>query len=252
MARRSATAVVLSHVEFDLLWEDLGVGDPPYPLEVRSHGETIAEREDLGVDVFHALSSAGLADGDDIAPELEDLFGYLNGSTLSVDALVFRPQPWRVLAAVRGGRGVLAVLNDHEVALEPIRDVVGAMAKVIGDAQPGPGEQLRLPRSVFSAAMEAYASAGYPALERALANGGVTGRATRAVTTLVEAGRGAAGQLACSGPAGRSPILSWTDTTAGRYAMAAEDVAGEPWVLVTPADGAWLTRKLAGMLAAVG
>ncbi|MBB5959145.1 hypothetical protein FHS29_005765 [Saccharothrix tamanrassetensis] len=251
MARRSATTVVLSHLEFDLLWEDLGVGDPPYPLEVDSHGETLAERDDLGVDVFRSLASAGLADGDDVAPELEELFGYLTGSTLSADALVFRPQPWRVLAAVRGGRGVLAVLNDQEVALEPIGDLVGAMARVIGDERPGPGEQLRLPRSVFSAAMQAYATAGYPALERALAVGGVTGRATRAITTLVESGRGAAGQLACTGPSGRSPVLSWTDTTAGRYAMANEDVAGEPWVLVTPADGAWLTRRLTGLLADV-
>ncbi len=242
----------MSHLEFDLLWEDLGAGDPPYPLEVPSHGETLAEREDLGVDVFHSLASAGLADGDDIAPELEDLFGFLTGSTRSVDALVFRPQPWRVLAAVRGARGVLAVLNDQEVALEPITDPVAAMARVIGDAAAGPGEQVRLPRAVFSAAMAAFAASGHGAMEHALAAGGVTGRATRGIGTLVESGRVAAGQLACTGPAGRSPVLSWTDTTSGRYAMAAETVSGEPWVLVTPADGAWLTRRMAELLADVG
>ncbi|MEJ2857296.1 MULTISPECIES: ESX secretion-associated protein EspG [unclassified Saccharothrix] len=248
MARRSGTAVVLSHVEFDLLWEDLGAGDPPYPLEVPSHGETLAERDALGAQVFRALAAAGLADGDDVAPELEELFGYLTGSTLSVDALVFRPQPWRVLAAVRGSRGVLAVLNDREVALEPITDPVPAIAKVIGDAQAGPGEQVRLPRAAFSAAVDAYATGGYAALERALAQAGVTGRATRALTTLLESGRGAAGQLAATGPGGRTPVLSWTDTTAGRYAMAAEDGAGEPWVRIAPADGPALVRHLAVLL----
>jgi len=248
MARRSATAVVLTHLEFDLLWEDLGEGDPPYPLEVASHGETLADRDDLGVDVFHSLAAAGLTDDGEVAPELEDLFGYLTTGTLSVDALVFRPRPWRVLAAMRGGRGVLAVLDDREVALEPIGDAVAALAKVVGDAPPGPGEPLRLPRAVFSAAVGAYARGGYPALERALADGGVTGRATRAVTTLVESGRSAAGQLACSGPGGRSPVLSWTDTTAGRYAMAVGQVGGEQWVELSPADGAWLTRRLADLL----
>ncbi|WP_309114793.1 ESX secretion-associated protein EspG [Saccharothrix sp.] len=248
MARRSGTAVVLSHLEFDLLWEDLGAGDPPYPLEVPSHGETMAERDALGAQVFRTLSEAGLADGDDVAPEVEDLFGYLTGSTLSVDALVFRPQPWRVLAAVRGARGVLAVLNDREVALEPITDLVPAVAKVVGDAQPGPGDQIRLPRTAFSAAVDAYATGGYAALERALAQAGITGRATRALTTLLESGRGAAGQLAGSGPGGRTPVLSWTDTTAGRYAMAAEDVAGEPWVRIAPADGAALVRHLTVLL----
>ncbi|CCH33598.1 ESX secretion-associated protein EspG [Actinosynnema sp. NPDC047251] len=251
MARRSATAVVLSHLEFDLLWEDLGVGDPPYPLEVDSHGGTAEERADLGVDVFHALASAGLAEDGGPAPELEDLFGHLTGSTLSVDALVFRPRPWRVLASVRGPRGVLAVLDDREVALEPITDAVAAMARVIGDGVPGPGEQVRLPRAVFSAAMRGYAESGHLGLERALAAGGVTGRATRAISTLAESGRVAAGQVACTGPGGRSEILSWTDTTAGRYAMATETSAGDPWVLVTPADGARLTRRLSELLAGV-
>ncbi|MEU4806071.1 ESX secretion-associated protein EspG [Actinosynnema sp. NPDC023587] len=251
MARRSTTAVVLSHLEFDLLWEDLGVGDPPYPLEVDSHGGTAAERDDLGVDVFRALEAAGLAEDGGPAPVLEDLFGYLTGSTLSVDALVFRPRPWRVLAAVRGPRGVLAVLNDREVALEPITDLVAAMSWVIGDSAPGPGEQVRLPRAVFAAAMRGYADSGHDGLERALAAGGVTGRATRAIRTLAESGRVAAGQVACTGPGGRSAILSWTDTTAGRYAMAAEQVAGEPWVSVSPADGASLARRLSELLAGV-
>jgi hypothetical protein len=248
MARRSATAVVLSHLEFDLLWEDLGTGEPPYPLEVPSHGETMDDRDALGGEVLRTLTEAGLADGEDVSAELEDLFGTLSHGTVSVDALVFRPHPWRVLATARGPRGVLAVLNDREVALEPVTDLPSAITRVIGDTPAGPGEQTRMPRSVFSAAMDAYAKSGHAALERALSQANITGRATRAITTLVDSPRKATGQLAATGPAGRSRTLSWTDTEAGRYALTTDRQLHTEWVHLTPADTPWLTRHITTLL----
>ncbi|MEU5694623.1 ESX secretion-associated protein EspG [Actinosynnema sp. NPDC020468] len=252
MARRSGNTVVLTHLEFDLLWEDLGSGDPPYPLDVPSHGRTEAERDELGVRVHASLTEAGLFRGDDVDEDLADLFGLLGTAAVSVDATVFRPTQWRVVAAKRGGRGVLAVLNDREIALEPITDLVRAMTRVVGDAPAGPGEQLRLPRAVFSAAMDSFARSGHAGLERVLTEAGVTGRAVRSITTLAGSGRTAAGQLAVSGPAGRTPVLSWTDTDVGRYAMVVEQVSGEPLVRLSPADGGWLTRRLAELLEEAG
>ncbi|WNV85862.1 ESX secretion-associated protein EspG [Umezawaea sp. Da 62-37] len=251
MARRTATGVVLSHLEFDLLWEDLGTGTPPYPLEVPSHGATEQERDALGADVLRTLTQAGLADGVDISPDLEDLFGVLAHGVLSVDALVFRPTPWRVLATARDGRGVLAVLNDHEVVLEPVTDLATAVTRVVGDAGAGPGEQVQPPRPVFSAAVDAYTESGHRGLERALAQANITGRLTRAITTLIDSPRRATGQLAATGPAGRSPVLSWTDTAAGRYAMATERTGDTEWVRISPADSAWLTRHLSTLLSQV-
>jgi hypothetical protein len=251
MARRTATGVVLTHLEFDLLWEDLGTGGLPYPLEVPSHGATEEERDALGADVLRTLTSAGLADGVDVAPELEDLFSLLAHGVLSVDALVFRPTPWRVLATSRDTRGLLAVLNEHEVVLEPVTDLATAITRVVGDATAGPGDQVQLPRSVFSAAVDAYATSGHPGLERALARANLTGRSTRAITTLVDSPRQATGQLAATGPAGRSRVLSWTDTAAGRYAMATEQSGDTEWVRISPADTAWLARHLTGLLTQV-
>jgi hypothetical protein len=251
MARRSATAVVLSHLEFDLLWEDLGTGEPPYPLEVPSHGETMDDRDALGSAVLRTLTEAGLADGEDVSPELEELFTLLAHGEVSVDALVFRPHPWRVLATSRGNRGVLAVLNDREVALEPITDLTSAITRVIGDAPAGPGEQVRMPRPVFAAAMDAYARSGHPALERTLAQAGITGRATRSITTLVDSPRRSTGQLAATGPSGRSRVLSWTETAAGRYALTTQQSPDTEWVHLSPADTAWLTRHLTTLLSQV-
>ncbi|MFJ7214833.1 ESX secretion-associated protein EspG [Amycolatopsis sp. NPDC098790] len=253
MARRTATAagVILSHLEFDLLWEDLGPGGPPpYPFDVPSHGATHAERDDLGVQVFAGLTDAGLTDGEDVDPELADLVVLLGSASLSVDALVLGDAPWRLLAAARDGAGVLAVLDDRDLVLEPVRPdgLVAAVARMVGSPEAGPGDQLRLPRAVYSAAMDAYARNGYDAFERALSTAGITGRAVRPLATLVTAERYAAGQLAATGPAGRSPVLAWFDTAAGRYAVTPEDVGGEPWVTVTPADGAWLADRLARMV----
>jgi hypothetical protein len=256
MARRTATAagVILSHPEFDLLWEDLGPGGPPpYPFDVPAHGRTHAERDDWGVRVFEGLAEAGLTDGDDVDPALADLVVLLGSPTLSVDALVLGEAPWRLLAAVRDAAGVLAVLDDRDLVLEPLRpaDLVPSVARMLGDLPPGPGDPLRLPRAAYSAAMDAYARNGYDAFERALAAAGVTGRAVRPLATLVTAERHTAGQLAATGPAGRTPVLAWFDTTAGRYAVTPEDAGGEPWVTVTPVDGDGLAGRIARLVGAV-
>ncbi|WP_439379478.1 ESX secretion-associated protein EspG [Amycolatopsis lexingtonensis] len=253
MARRTTTTagVVLSHLEFDLLWEDLGPGGPPpHPFDVAAHGRTHAERDELGVRVFAGLAEAGLTDGDDVAPELADLFTVLGSPSLSVDALVLGEAPWRLLAAVRDAAGVLAVLDERDLVLEPVRpaDVVPAVVRMLGEQPPGPGDQLRLPRAAYSEAMDAYARAGYDAFERALGAAGITGRAVRPLATLATSERYAAGQLGATGPAGRMPILAWFDTAAGRYAVTPENAGGEPWVMVIPADSTWLADRLTRML----
>ncbi|UJW31951.1 ESX secretion-associated protein EspG [Saccharothrix sp. AJ9571] len=252
MARRTSTTsgVVLSHLEFDLLWEDLADGEPPYPLEVPSHGATLPERDALGSEVFAGLEEAGLVRGEELDTELERMFEVLDRPLASVDALIFGAHSLRMLAAGDGERAVLAVLDEREVALEPLAmsHLTTAIANVIGELPAGPGEPVRVPRTAFSAAMDAYARTGYDGFERALADAGVTGRAVRAFATITGSGRTAAGQVAANGRGGRSPILSWYDTEAGRYAVTVETVNGEQLATLTPADGTWMARRLAGLL----
>ncbi|MEV7548575.1 ESX secretion-associated protein EspG [Amycolatopsis sp. NPDC089917] len=252
MARRSASTagIVLSQLEFDLLWADFGNGGAPYPLDVPSHGETLEERDELGERVFAGLAEAGFADGDELDTGIEDLFVLLGSPSLSVDALVLGEQPWRMLAAVRGAHGVLAVQDEKDLVLEPLRadGLITTVGRMLGDGVPGPGDQLRLPRSAFSAAMDGFARAGYDGFERALAGAGITGRSVRPLATMVTSARHGAGQLAVNGVRGRSPVLSWFDTEAGRYAVTHEDVGGEPWVMVTPADASWLAARLGPMI----
>lgn len=252
MARRTATerGFVLSHLEFDLLWEDLDLGKPPYPLDVPSHGATIGERDELVDKVFAELAEAGLVVDDEIHAALREPLELLARNTLSIDALVLSTESMRVLAVSDGQLAALAVLDDRELAVEPLRPdgLVGAVVAVIGDVPAGPGEPVALPREAFAAAMDGFAQRGYAGFERVLADAGITGRAVRPLATMVDANRTAAGQLAVNAAGTRSPVLSWFDTDAGRYVVTTDGVGDQQFATVTPADGAWVARRVTALV----
>lgn len=256
MARRTptGTGVVLSLLEFDLLWEELdGDAPPPYPLEIPSHGATLDERDELDDGVFAGLQESGLADGDEVAGEVSRLLRVLAQPVASVDLIVVGAERLRAVAAAGRSHGVLAAQDEAEVALEALRpvDLVDAMLHIIGDVPAGAGERVTLPRAAYAAAMDAFARKGYAAFEEVLTAAGVTGRAVRPVATMVSVPRTVAGQFGANGPRGRSPVLSWVDTDEGRYAMVVDTSGVEPWVTVTPADVSWLGERLVEMLSAV-
>ncbi|KAA9148160.1 ESX secretion-associated protein EspG [Amycolatopsis acidicola] len=239
--------LVLSQLEFDLLWDDLGLGAQPYPLGVPSHGYTMDEREDLGGEVFESLNAAGLIDGEEISPELEELLATLNSPAISVDALLLGEVPLRLLAAAGPRQAVLAVLDSEELALRrifPVQQLLPVVADVLGAAPAGPGQEVRLPREVFAESLRTFAESGHSGFEWTLAQAGITGRAVRALWTLAESPRVCSGQLAANGPRGRSQVVTWFDTEAGRYGVTTQGRAGKQWVTVTPADGAWLATRL--------
>ena len=66
-------AVLLSHVEFDIAWELLHLGERPYPISVPTSGVTVDERAALRDQALRALAERGLRDGRDLHPRLEDL-----------------------------------------------------------------------------------------------------------------------------------------------------------------------------------
>ncbi|WP_020658257.1 ESX secretion-associated protein EspG [Amycolatopsis benzoatilytica] len=249
MARQlpGADGVVLSHLEFDLLWADFDLGPAPYPLEVPSHGYTLEEREELGFQVAESLAGAGLLDdADEPHPLLGQVFATLAEPVFSVDLLVFRDPPLRALAAAGTKLGVLAVLDAGELALRPCHpdDVPHLAASVLGPAKPGRGQPVRLPREAFSEAMQAFAANGNDALERVLGEAGLTERDTRTISTLVTRPRVGYGQFAVNGPGGRSPAVAWYDTEAGRYGAVVRESAGTRWVTVAPADEAWIADRM--------
>jgi hypothetical protein len=244
----------LSHLEFDIVWEQVGLGERPYPFTVGSFGETMDERAVLREQVQDALAERGLHDGRDLHPKLEDLLVLLVRNRFTIDGLLASS---RVLAAGRGERGVLAVQTDDELRLEPARDVVGSVVDLLPEKKPGPGNAVSVPSALFSDAAEAYATGGYAGFERTMNRGGISGRDLRVFSTILESGAQSGGQLAANsvdlvGRRTRSPVLNWFDTTAGRYLVHTERRGGrEEWLTFAPGDAGRIGQRLTALVAGV-
>ncbi|HET9142343.1 ESX secretion-associated protein EspG [Actinophytocola sp.] len=245
-------AVRLSHVEFDILWEQLGIGERPYPITVGMFGETMDERAELRAQAWRTLAERGLHDGAEPNPRLQDLLVMLVRNRFTIDGQVLAGEHLQVLAAARGEGGALFVQTDAEVRVEPIRGsgVVGAVIALVPDEKPGPGEPVTLPRAVFTEATQAYATGGYLAFETTLRTGGISGRDLRGLTTLVESARHGGGQLAANsldrmGRRTRTSVLNWFDTDAGRYLAYPERRRdGTEWLTFAPGNSTRLARRL--------
>lgn len=249
----------LSHLEFDFIWEHLGVGELPYPLDVASHGHTMDERAELRTRVLESLRAKGLHDGTRLSPRLEEQLTLLARNRFTVDAQLSVGEYVRVLAAADGAVGVLAAQTDEEIRVAPVRDgrLVPAVMTMLPDEKPGPGGPARLPKSAFDEAVDEFGRGGYAALERALTTAGVTGRELRTVLTLVESGRHGGGQAAANrvdnlGRRTRTRVVNWFDTEAGRYLAHTETAQDRvDWLTVTPADTARVEQRLAELAAAI-
>lgn len=250
-------AVRLSHIEFDIVWELLGLGERPYPLAVPSAGETMEERAALRDQVLRGLAEKGLHDGRELHPRLEDLLVMLVRNRYTVDGLLSVGRYLQVLAAARGEYGLLAVLTDDELRLEPVRGVVDAVVSLVPEEKPGPGGPVSMPRALYEEAAQAYEGSGYVGFEAAMNRGGITGRGLRTVSTLVESGRHGGGQLAANsvdrlGRRTRTPVLNWFDTDAGRYLVYAERRRDrEDWLTFAPGDSQRIAMRLKELVASV-
>jgi hypothetical protein len=246
--------VNLSHVEFDVVWEELGLGDRPYPLTVPVFGETMGERAALREKVLRSLDERG-----EVPPRLEDQLVMLVRNRFTIDGQLSVGQHLRVLAAGRGEKGLLAVQTDAEVRLTSVRSsaLVNAVVGLLPDEKPGPGTPVFLPSALFELALDAFAENGYLGFETTLRRGGINGRDLRGLSTLVESGRRGGGQLAANsvdrvGRRTRTPVLNWFDTDGGRYVMYAERRPDhEEWLTCAPGDSERIARRLTELVASV-
>ncbi|MEY7970958.1 ESX secretion-associated protein EspG [Saccharomonospora xinjiangensis] len=251
----------LTEVELDFLWEASGLGEPPYPITLRSHGDTVEERAALRAEVLAALARRGLIDDNGrLGPWIEDSFGVLATADLSLDSvLVSAPgaQPRMAVAGASGRHAVLLVQEAGVVWLETIPPD-GLASAIVGQL---PGAPRGKEKSINVPLEQLLVGPGADFMQRRPATtDGSTARADedrKALARLHAQTRERGGQIGAnsrgrSGGRSRSPVLSWFDTETGRYlTQASRGPDGRDWIVIAPADAPTLRHRMSEMLASV-
>lgn len=207
----------MSPLELDFLWESLDAGEPPYPLEIRSHGATEDERAALRRQVSTDAHT-------------ERLLAVLARPRQSIDS-VFLPalgaEPVRALAAATSSSAVLAVQRGESLALRPIHPggLVSAIVELLPPAPRGTELSISVPAAEFNETFGRLAT--LPGLR---------------------GGQIAANTRSHLGMRRRSPVLAWFDNESGRYLG---QVDHQDWLTVAPADAPALRGRLSEMMTGV-
>jgi len=245
--------VVLSTVEFDVLWEAERLGTRHVALETPSPGVTYAERAEIVDKAWASLAERGLARGNRADNELLDLMGMLASPEVGIDVWVWAPGQPQIsgLAVSTGNYAVLGVVESEEVWLVPARPstLAESAVSVIGELGPGVGQTVSIPHPVLIDAA-AHARGDAHALVTALQDRGVPLYTAQELAGML-LGQMARGQFGVQrrgrdGVTRRAEhVVAFHDTDAGRYLMQVErNPDGEEWCTVTPADNSLLAQRV--------
>ncbi|MFJ1766522.1 ESX secretion-associated protein EspG [Amycolatopsis sp. NPDC088138] len=250
-------AELLTPVEVDFLWESAGLGELPYPLRARSHGETEDERSLLRRRTLEGLAARGLADGRGRPePHVEDYFGLLATPELSLDAVqLIAPdaEPLLAIAGVLGGQGLLAVQDTRGLHLQPcpVDGLASAIVSLLPGAPRGSEKSITVPLDQLVGAHGVdFLQRRGPGDDRTSADDDRKALARLHAQPRLRGGQIAANARTRMGARTRTPVLSWFDTESGRYfTQASQGRDGRDWITIAPADAATLRHRLGEMLA---
>lgn len=246
---------VVSAAEFDLLLEDLGVDQAPFPLDVPSVGATVEERGELTTGMYRELAARGLAAGGRVDAELARLLRLLSSHDVSVDAVGHFQRPVRALVAADRRAGVLVEVVADQVGLTGIRptEMAGAIVGVLPAADAGPGRSMAVAHEHVASAVNADDELDFDPFggdlddRTALTRAGIPAEDAEALVELAST-RVAGGQFGASCGARRSSTLvTWFDTSQGRYLMVSEN----SWLSIAPADNKRIESRVAQLLSTV-
>ena len=240
--------IVLSKLEFDVLWESEKLPAKHEALTVPSPGRTHTERRKLVAEAFAGLEQRGLATRDRAVPELADLLVMLAHHQLAIDSWVWTDHRISSLAVVAGSAALLAAVDGPQVWLIPAREtsIAEAAVSISGDVVAGPGRSVSVPTDVITAA-DAETRGDVRKFTNALTNKGVSGQDAKMMAEMVR-DMNVRGQF-CVTRQQRDQrmlradrVVAFHDTPRGRYVhLAKRNNDGRMWSTVTPAD----SRRLA-------
>jgi EspG family len=244
-------SIVLSTLEFDMLWETERL-PPPHPaLRVASPGRTHTERRALVEQAWESLQARRLARGTRTSGELVDQLNLLAHPQVGIDVWVWANREIKGLAASVGSQALLAVVDRDEVWLIPARDtsLAESAVTVAGELAAGIGRSVSVPHRLVQGA-DADAQGDPKALVTALEDRGVAlwqaQELAGMMVGMTARGQFGAGRLGRDGTIRRANrVIAFHDTDAGRYLVqVAPNSEGQDWVTVAPADSQLLAGRI--------
>ena len=245
----------LTAVEFDVVWEALGLGPPPVVLRLASPGRTHVERRAWCAASWRALRERGLAGPSGPDDGLARLLLRLGRPGRRLELRGWWGRTVRAVAADGPDAAVLAVRHADVVTVAPCDSLPSGLLGVAPRSGAGPGRCATVPTAVLAAALAAPPTELRAELRRqdvpvaeasllARVLGGVRGHAQ-----VVAAGAAGSG----SGVRRVGPVLGILDGARGRYHLTrtvGED--GVEWTTVAPMDERRLRHRMAELLAGAG
>ena len=248
-------SIVLSLLEFDVLWEAERL-PPRHPaLDVPSAGATHSERRNLVGEAWDSLTERRLARRGRASGDLVDMLNLFATGSTAVDVWMWAEREIKGLAVSSGSQGMLGVVDGAEVWLIPVRagSLAEAAVSVTGELQPGVGRSVSVAHDVLVAA-DADARGDAKALVTALEDRGVALWQAQEIAGMLH-GMAARGQFGAQRSrrdgstrrAGR--VVAFHDTDAGRYLFQlGHGPDGHAWATVTPADNGLLVQRVRELL----
>lgn len=244
-------SIVLSTVEFDVLWEAQHLPERHVTLDVPSPGTTTAERARLVDEAWESLAERRLARGRKAEPEVVDCLNLFVRPKASIDLWIWTDRRISGLAVSMGNQAALGVVDGDEVWLIPARDssLAESAVSVAGELGAGVGHSVTLPHEVLVEA-DAEAKGDPKALVPALEDRGLSLWQSQELAGMmlgaVSRGQFGAQRLGRDGQQRRAGrVVAFYDTDAGRYLFEVrEGEDGRDWATVTPADGALVASRV--------
>ena len=146
-----SAATVLTLVEADVLFDALGIEEPPLALDPPHHGQTLQERHRIVSRTLDGLRARGL----DQHPDLNRQLHLLARPALSLDLLHRFRTLLGAVVAVDGPHGVLAVRHEDEIAVRavPPAGAAEALVDLLGPLVRAQSRTVRVPGQVLDDAV---------------------------------------------------------------------------------------------------
>ncbi|MGH3904661.1 MAG: ESX secretion-associated protein EspG [Pseudonocardiaceae bacterium] len=247
----------LSHTEFDVCREVLGIEEFPVVLRLPSPGSTHEERRQLVRSGVEGLRARDLADDRGLHPGLADLLQVSARPAAMVDARVLQPNGrCFALGAVRGEAAAVTVISAEGVRISESSSyrLAADVAAVAGRSAAGPGESVSVPAETLIA-VGATAGSDPRRLMDGLVGAGVDARDAHALARMCEGvgGRGQFGAEAVGSQGGARRrarrVVAYHDTPNGRYLqLRRAGYGGQEWSTITPCSPAQLSGQIQELL----